>query len=91
MADMGRSAAYHSHVAGYGECSAKTGENVEDAFRGIVNFTLAQMRKKEIGIAHGKRREKAKETVKDAGKVMVDALCGFPNGPVPGRVRSRHL
>ncbi|KAK3344856.1 hypothetical protein B0H65DRAFT_427437 [Neurospora tetraspora] len=91
MADMGRSAAYHSRVAGYGECSAKTGENVDDAFRGIVNFTLSHMRKKEIGIAHGKRREKAKETVKDAGKVMVDALCGFPNDPTPGRAWSRHL
>ncbi|CCC10855.1 hypothetical protein SMACR_04086 [Sordaria macrospora] len=91
MADMGRSAAYHSRVAGYGECSAKTGENVDDAFRGIVNFTLSQMRKKEIGISHGKRREKAKETVKDAGKVMVDTLCGFPNGPTPGRTWSRHL
>nr|CAD37027.1 related to transforming protein rho [Neurospora crassa] len=91
MADMGRSAAYHSRVAGYGECSAKTGENVDDAFRGIVNFTLSHMRKKEIGIAHGKRRDKAKETVKDAGKVMVDALCGFPNGPTPGRAWSRHL
>ncbi|KAK3490399.1 uncharacterized protein B0T23DRAFT_319493 [Neurospora hispaniola] len=91
MADMGRSAAYHSRVAGYGECSARTGENVDDAFRGIVNFTLSHMRKKEIGIAHGKRRDKAKETVKDAGKVMVDALCGFPNGPTPGRAWSRHL
>ncbi|KAK3486396.1 hypothetical protein B0T13DRAFT_425414 [Neurospora crassa] len=91
VADMGRSAAYHSRVAGYGECSAKTGENVDDAFRGIVNFTLSHMRKKEIGIAHGKRRDKAKETVKDAGKVMVDALCGFPNGPTPGRAWSRHL
>lgn len=42
-------------AAGFGECSAKTGDNVQEAWRGIVNFVVDGLRMREAG-GRGRRR-----------------------------------
>ncbi|KAK3371868.1 hypothetical protein B0T24DRAFT_595603 [Lasiosphaeria ovina] len=54
-ATLGRSRATQMRAAGFGECSAKTGDNVQEAWRGIVNFVVDGLRMREAG-GRGRRR-----------------------------------
>ncbi|KAK0706960.1 hypothetical protein B0T26DRAFT_728718 [Lasiosphaeria miniovina] len=54
-ATLGRSRATQMRAAGFGECSAKTGDNVQEVWRGIVNFVVDGLRMREAG-GRGRRR-----------------------------------
>lgn len=71
-------------AAGFGECSARTNENVQEVFRGVVDFVVARTKHyTEQRERHSRRNHllskasKGKGAVRDAGKVMVDAIFGF--------------
>jgi hypothetical protein len=46
-AEVGMQGARDVEADGYGECSAKTGENVLALWHGIVEFVLADVKKRE--------------------------------------------
>lgn len=72
---QGRKTAQRASAAGFGECSARTGENVREAWQGIVDFVVVGLE----GKRRGQRREKARDAVKGVGVTFVDAFCGFPS------------
>ncbi|KAK3314624.1 P-loop containing nucleoside triphosphate hydrolase protein [Apodospora peruviana] len=76
-AAAGRKAAKEVHAAGHGECSAKTGENVQPVFRAIVHFVVNHIKEGEHRIQQFRRRDKAKEAVKDTGRAVAKLFCVY--------------
>ncbi|KAK1836126.1 hypothetical protein QBC39DRAFT_430275 [Podospora conica] len=61
----------------FAECSAMTGEAVESALRYLVEAVMGRLDEGQRAIAKGRRREKTKDAVIEAGKNMVKAFSGL--------------
>ncbi|KAK4166220.1 P-loop containing nucleoside triphosphate hydrolase protein [Cladorrhinum sp. PSN259] len=72
-------------ASGYGECSAKTGDNCAEAWEGITNFIIAKLVETEKKLSKNKDavnreniKNSAKETAKDASRVVNKAFSWIP-------------
>jgi hypothetical protein len=58
----------------FAESSAMTGEGVESALRYLCEVAVGRLEEGQRAIAKGRRRERTKEAIKEAGKTMVKAF-----------------
>ncbi|KAK3986651.1 P-loop containing nucleoside triphosphate hydrolase protein [Cladorrhinum sp. PSN332] len=82
---QGCDAATAIRAHGYGECSAKTGENCLEAWEGITNFVISGVVETEKELCKNKGavnrenvKNSAKETVKGAGRAVNKAFSWVP-------------
>lgn len=61
----------------FAECSAMTGEGVGPAWRYLCEVAVGHLEEGQRAIVKGRRRERTKEAVKEAGKTMVKAFSGL--------------
>ena len=61
----------------FAECSAMTGEGVEPAWRYLFDVAVRRLEEGQRAIIKGRRREKAKEAIKEAGKEVAKAFSGL--------------
>ncbi|KAK0634664.1 hypothetical protein B0T17DRAFT_13173 [Bombardia bombarda] len=69
---LGRNIAKEAHAQGFGECSAKTGDNVQAAVGGIVEFVVDRLRDSERERSRDQRHDKAKSAVAAARRKVSD-------------------
>ena len=62
---QGKAIAKSVGASGFGECSARTGENVAEVFKAIVNFVVANVKENERKMQQSKREEKVNDAVRD--------------------------
>lgn len=61
----------------FSECSAMTGEGVDPAWRYLCEVAVGRLEEGQRAIVKGRRREKTREAVKEAGKKMVKVFSGL--------------
>jgi hypothetical protein len=74
---QGHQAATAINANGYGECSARTNDNVRAAWEGIVSHVVAGLEEHERTIRGDRRRDRMRESVAE----LIQRL---------GRLRRRH-
>ncbi|KAK4228941.1 P-loop containing nucleoside triphosphate hydrolase protein [Podospora fimiseda] len=84
-AQKGCDAATAISANGFGECSAKTGENCLEAWEGITDFVLSALIDTEKGLSKNRGqvnrehvKDSAKETVRGAGRAVNKAFSWVP-------------
>ncbi|KAK3387489.1 P-loop containing nucleoside triphosphate hydrolase protein [Podospora didyma] len=87
----GRKIATLAHAQGFAECSAKTGENVQEAWHEIVNFVIAKKRNHKKNNSKGINKIFLRGESKGPSFVLAETLSGFYGGVNGGGYHSRNL
>lgn len=74
---QGTSMAAKLGAVAFAECSAVTGEGVDPAWKYLCEVAVRRLDQGQRAITRGRRKEKTREAVKEAGKTMVKAFTGF--------------
>ena len=62
---QGKAVARSVGADGFGECSARSGENIAPVFKAIVNFVANNVKENERKMQQSKREEKVNDAVRD--------------------------